>query len=102
MAAIETRSVEQVDKVSLRVMVDKERNRVLYAEAGKDFVDVLLSFLRLPLGTIIARLISQESNLEAVKLGIISSLYQGVSDLDQQYLWSQACKETPWNFISSG
>jgi len=92
MAAIETQSIEQVDKVNLRVMVDKERNRVLYAEAGKDFVDVLLSFLTLPLGTI-ARLISQESNIEAVKLGSISSLYQGVSDLDQQYLWSQACKE---------
>jgi hypothetical protein len=92
MAANETQSVEQVDKVSLRIMVDKERNRVLYAEAGKDFVDVLLSFLTLPLGTI-ARLISQKSNIEAVEFGSISSLYRGVLDLDQQYLWSPACKE---------
>jgi hypothetical protein len=43
-----TESVEQVEKVSLRVMVDKERNRVLYAEAGNDFVDALFSFLTLP------------------------------------------------------
>jgi len=31
-------SVEQVEKVSLKVMVNKKRNKVLYAEAGKDFV----------------------------------------------------------------
>lgn len=92
MAAIETQSVEQVDKVSLRVLVDKERNRVLYAEAGKDFVDVLFSFLTLPLGTI-ARLVSKDSNIEAVKFGSISSLYQSVSKFDQQYLWSHTCKE---------
>lgn len=92
LAAIETKSVEQVDKVSLRVLVDKERNRVLYAEAGKDFVDVLFSFLTLPLGTI-ARLMSKDSNIEAVRFGSISSLYQSVSKLDQQYLWSHTCKE---------
>lgn len=73
LAAIETKSVEQVDKVSLWVLVDKERNRVLYAEAGKDFVDVLFSFLTLPLGTI-ARLMSKDSNIEAVRFGSISSL----------------------------
>jgi len=92
MAAIETQSVEEGDKVSLRVLVDKERNRVLYAEAGKDFVDVLFSFLTLPLGTI-ARLVAKDSNIEAVRFGSISSLYQSVSKLDQQYLWSHTCKE---------
>ena len=80
------------DKVTLRVMVDKERNKVLYAEAGKDFVDVLFSFLTLPLGTI-ARLVAEESNIEAVKFGSISSLYQCVANLDEQYLWSRSCKE---------
>jgi len=64
----------------------------MYAEAGKDFVDALLSFLTLPLGTI-TRLIAEESNIEAVKFGNMSSLYQSVSDIDQQYLWLQTCKE---------
>jgi len=73
-------------------MVDKVRKKVVYAEAGKDFVDVLFSFLTLPLGTI-ARLVAKESNIEAVRFGSISSLYQSVTDLDQQYLWSQTCKE---------
>jgi hypothetical protein len=36
---------KQVDKVSIRVLVEKGKNKVVYAEAGKDFVDVLFSFL---------------------------------------------------------
>jgi len=92
MADSAKKSVEQVDKITMRVMVDKESNKVLYAEAVKDFVDVLFSFLTLPLGTI-ARLVATESNIEAVQFGSISSLYQSVKDLDQQYLWNQTCKK---------
>jgi hypothetical protein len=102
MAAIETQPVKQNDNVRLRVLVDKERNRVLYAESGKDFVDVLFSFLTLPLGTI-ARLVAkdEDSNIKAVKFGSISSLYQSVKDFEQQYLWSETCKEMLLNPINS-
>jgi len=92
MAGVATQSSEQVANVTLRVLVDKERKKVVYAEAEKDFVDVLLSFLTLPLGTI-ARLVSKKSNIEAVKFDSISSLYQSVSDLKEEYLWNKACKE---------
>ncbi|XP_058761283.1 uncharacterized protein LOC131634649 [Vicia villosa] len=92
LVSIKTESTEPVDNVRLRVLVDKERKRVVYAEAGKDFVDVLFSFLTLPLGSI-ARLVAKESNIEAVKFGSITSLHQSVSHLDQQYLWNQTCKE---------
>lgn len=80
------------DQVPLTVFVDKEKNKVVYAEAGKDFVDVLFSFLTLPLGTI-AKVVAKDSNIEAVRFGSISSLYQSVSNLDEQYLWSNTCKE---------
>ncbi|PNX68281.1 hypothetical protein L195_g056963, partial [Trifolium pratense] len=60
MASSATQSSERGDNVSLKVMVDKVRNKVVYAEAGKDFVDVLFSFLTLPMGTI-ARLVATES-----------------------------------------
>ncbi|CAJ2670637.1 unnamed protein product [Trifolium pratense] len=73
MAGTVIQSVQQVDRVILRVLVDNERNKVVYAEAGKDFVDALFSFLTLPLGTI-ARLVAKESNVEAVRFGSISSL----------------------------
>jgi hypothetical protein len=87
-------SAEQVHKVSIRVLVEKGKNKILFAEAGKDFIDVLFSFLTLPLGTI-ARLVAkdEDSNIKAVQFGSISSLYQSVTDLDQQYLWSKTCKE---------
>ncbi|KAG5009927.1 hypothetical protein JHK87_018442 [Glycine soja] len=40
-AATATPSDEQVHKVALKVLVDKEKNKVLFAEARKDFVDAL-------------------------------------------------------------
>ncbi|CAL5192228.1 unnamed protein product [Lathyrus oleraceus] len=85
-------SMEQVYKVRLRVMVDKESNKVLYVESGKDFVDALFGFLTLSLGTI-ARLVAKDSNIEAVRVGSLSSLYQSIADLDEQYLSTHACKE---------
>jgi len=92
MAGDATQLVEQVDEVSLRFMVDRERNKVLYVEAGKDFVDALFGFLIFPLGTI-ARLVAKKSNIDAVKFGSLSSLYKSVSDLGEEYLWNKTCKE---------
>jgi len=47
-------------QVSLKLVVNKETNKVLFAEAEKDFVNVLCSLLTLPLGTI-TRLVENES-----------------------------------------
>lgn len=44
---------------------------------------------------------SKDSNIEAVRFGSISSLYQSVSKLDQQYLWSHTCKEMLLNTRNS-
>lgn len=40
-----------MSQVSLKLLVNTETNQVLFAEAGKDFVDILCGFLTLPLGT---------------------------------------------------
>lgn len=64
MAENANQSNKQGYTLPLKVLVDKETNKVLFAEAGKDFVDVLLSFLTLPMGTI-ARLVAKDSKLEA-------------------------------------
>jgi len=92
MAATEAPSNEEVYKVPLKVFVDRNENKVLFAEARKDFVDVLLSFLALPLGTI-ARLVAKESNIPPVKVGSLSSLYESVSHIEEQHLWTKTCKE---------
>ncbi|KAJ7950198.1 DUF674 family protein [Quillaja saponaria] len=80
------------DQVTLRILVDKEKNRVVFAEAKKDFVDVLLSFLTFPLGTI-ARLVSKDSNLQPVRVGSLSTLYESMENLDTEHFSTYTCKE---------
>ncbi|KAI9116005.1 hypothetical protein K1719_012935 [Acacia pycnantha] len=92
MASNSTVSIATSKQISLRVIVDKEKNTVLYAEAGKDFVDVLLSFLTLPLGTI-ARLVDKDSNMKPLRLGCISSLYQSLANLEPKYWNSETRKQ---------
>ncbi|KAL2254641.1 UNVERIFIED_CONTAM: hypothetical protein Sindi_0258800 [Sesamum indicum] len=48
-----TMSESEDIKFSLRVMMNEEENKVLFAEVDSSFADVLLSFLTLPLGTIL-------------------------------------------------
>lgn len=99
MASTKSQSVEQGDKTCLRVLVDKERNRVLYAESGKDFVDVLFGFFTLPLGTI-ARLVAENSNIEAVKFGSISSLYESISNLTRMNGMKKSSYDLNWSIPS--
>ena len=76
----------------MRMLIDKGRNRVIFAEAGKDFVDVLLSFFTLPLGTI-ARLVCKESNMKSVKVGSLRALYGSVENLDGKHFWTKTCED---------
>ncbi|QCE11854.1 uncharacterized protein LOC114184350 [Vigna unguiculata] len=92
MAENATQSGNEDHTVSLKVPVDKEKNKVVFAEAGKYFVDVLLSFLTLPLGTI-ARLVAKESNVQPVKVGSLSTLYESVLYLEDNFLCVQRYKE---------
>ncbi|EMS53562.1 hypothetical protein TRIUR3_15249 [Triticum urartu] len=41
-----------MDSIKIKLAVDRSRNRVLFADAGSDFIDVLLSFLTLPLSAV--------------------------------------------------
>ncbi|XP_058739946.1 uncharacterized protein LOC131612151 isoform X2 [Vicia villosa] len=78
--------------VSLKLVVNKETDKVLFAEAGKDFVDILCSFLTIPLGTI-ARIIQNHTTMEPLTLGSLNSLYKSVENLDLSYLTTNTCKE---------
>ena len=74
-------------QMSLTLLVDKERKRVIYAESGKDFVETLLSFLTMPLGTAI-KLSGKQSNM-----GSLTMLYQSLEDLDLELLNTKSCKD---------
>ncbi|XP_010468073.1 PREDICTED: uncharacterized protein LOC104748076 [Camelina sativa] len=68
-------------KFSLRLLIDEEKNRVVLAEAGRDFVDVLCSLLTLPMGTIV-RLLEKHQNPQSSIVGCFHNLYKSVSDMD--------------------
>lgn len=74
-------------QVTMKIMVDRVRDRVVFTEAGCEFVDVLLSFLTLPVGTVV-RLAEKQTGL-----GSIDRLYEAVDSLDGRYMQTEACKE---------
>jgi hypothetical protein len=55
---------QRADLVRVQLLVQKSTKRVLYMEAGKDFVDMLFSFLMLPTGAVL-KLISQGMKLQS-------------------------------------
>ncbi|KAF8394968.1 hypothetical protein HHK36_018907 [Tetracentron sinense] len=79
----------QLQSISLKVLVDKEKNQVIFAESDNDFVDVLFSFLTLPIGTII-RLTRSQSFIFGT--GCMNNLYESVDKLDVKHLCTPVCK----------
>ncbi|KAI0489220.1 hypothetical protein KFK09_029062 [Dendrobium nobile] len=74
-------------EISIRLLIHKEQKRVVYAETGSDFIDVLFSFLTLPSGSIV-QLLGKQSGL-----GSLDNLYKSVEQLDDKHLQTEACKE---------
>ncbi|MFS8003492.1 hypothetical protein Hanom_Chr13g01214611 [Helianthus anomalus] len=74
-------------KVSLKLLIDKKGQRVLFAEASKDFVDFLFSLLVLPVGTVIRLLDNRDM------IGGLAKIYQSVSDLNDDYIQSNQNKD---------
>uniref|UniRef100_A0A804MB32 DUF674 family protein n=1 Tax=Zea mays TaxID=4577 RepID=A0A804MB32_MAIZE len=72
--------------IGVKLFVDKEKKKVLFAESDKEFVDVLFSFLTMPLGTIV-RLLDKQS-----QMGCLDQLYKSVEDLNLEYFQTSACK----------
>ncbi|KAL6128294.1 hypothetical protein ACLB2K_071649 [Fragaria x ananassa] len=66
--------------VNLKLMIDRKRKKVLFAEAGKDFVDFLFTLLSLPVGTVI-RLLTKDG-----MVGCLGKLYNSVENLNDTYM----------------
>ncbi|GER43100.1 hypothetical protein STAS_19918 [Striga asiatica] len=79
-------------KLQLKVMVNRQQTKVLFAEADSDFADVLLSFLTLPLGKIIRMLKSYYEDNEP-PLGSLTTLYDSLSRLDNALFWTAGGKQ---------
>lgn len=73
--------------VSLKLFMDKESNQVLFAEAGKEFVDFLFNFLALPVGTLVPLL-----NRDV--LSGFQNIYQSIPNFGDAYLQPNFIKDT--------
>lgn len=71
-AAAAAAAADQAKSVSLKLLVNKLTNEVVYAEAGQDLVDIVFSFLTFPLGSVVKLLNKQSSIL------CIENLYESV------------------------
>ncbi|KAH7839392.1 hypothetical protein Vadar_003561 [Vaccinium darrowii] len=74
-------------KVSLKLLVDTKAKRVLFAEAGKDFVDFLFNLLHLPLATVVSLLRGQ------TMVGSLGNLYGSIQNLSETYFQSNQTKD---------
>ncbi|TYH51397.1 hypothetical protein ES332_D10G270500v1 [Gossypium tomentosum] len=74
-------------KGPVRVTVSKSK-RVLFAEAGKGFVDFLFSILSMPVGTVI-RLLTKQGMVRC-----LGNLYGCIENLGNTYMQSLAKKDT--------
>ncbi|KAI8539908.1 hypothetical protein RHMOL_Rhmol09G0219400 [Rhododendron molle] len=75
-------------KVSLRLLIDTKGKRVLFAEAGKDFVDFLFHLLHLPVGTAV-RLLTEQT-----MVGTLGNLYESIENLSETYFQSNQTKDS--------
>ncbi|KAJ9550995.1 hypothetical protein OSB04_015040 [Centaurea solstitialis] len=86
--------------VSIKVLVDTEKDRVVYAIADHNFVDVLFSFMTLPIGAII-RLLGGKYDENFDVFGSLYNLSQSLNNLPVKYLFSEESKMMLLNPISS-
>ncbi|XP_059650149.1 uncharacterized protein LOC132295904 [Cornus florida] len=76
--------------ITLKVLVEKDKNRVVFVESNKDFVDVLFSFMTMPIGNIIR--LAREHSIEE-NFGCLNNLNESVENLDKEHLRSVKCKD---------
>ncbi|XP_075670310.1 uncharacterized protein LOC142640103 [Castanea sativa] len=86
-------------KVSLKLLIDSKSQRMLFAEAGKEFVDFLITFLSLPVGTVI-RLLKKQG-----MVGCLQNFHESIESLSDTYFQPQQNKDSllkPKPYISGG
>ncbi|CAO2208976.1 unnamed protein product [Urochloa humidicola] len=73
--------------LSMKLLIDKKAQRLLFAEASKEVVDFLFSLLVLPLATA-AKLVGKDA-----AAGSVGNLYGSVESLDYTYVLPGAAKD---------
>ncbi|KAK4374571.1 hypothetical protein RND71_005248 [Anisodus tanguticus] len=71
-------------KLSLKLLIDTNTNKVLFAEAEKDCVDFLFHILSLPVATVV-RLLKEKG----MNYGCLPNIYDSVDNLNDTYIQSK-------------
>ncbi|XP_027364832.1 uncharacterized protein LOC113871938 [Abrus precatorius] len=66
--------------LTLKLLIDTKREKVLFAEASKEVIDFLFNLLRLPISSVI-RLLNKNG-----MVGSLGNLYQSVENLNDTYM----------------
>ncbi|KAG5515317.1 hypothetical protein RHGRI_036382 [Rhododendron griersonianum] len=76
--------------INLKLLVDAKSNKVVYAEAKKDFVDFLFGLLELPIGTVLSLLVNRGKSGP----GSLAKIHASVKTLDDDYLQSDRTRNS--------
>ncbi|KAL9231414.1 hypothetical protein vseg_006646 [Gypsophila vaccaria] len=82
-------------KVKLKLLVDTDAKKVLFAEVGKYFVDFLFHIMSLPVGTIVKLL--NVNNM----VGSLGALYKSIETLSSDYFQASLYKDAVLKPVSS-
>jgi hypothetical protein len=73
-------SISPIPKMKLKLLVDKNSENVVFAEADKDFIDFLIHLLSLPVATAV-RLLKEKT----MDVGSLSHFYESLQNLPDSY-----------------
>ncbi|KAK7270088.1 hypothetical protein RIF29_22987 [Crotalaria pallida] len=74
-------------KLSLKLLIDTKREKVLFAEASKAVIDFLFNLLCLPIGTVVRLLTMKDM------VGCLGNLYESVENLNDTYMEPNLTKD---------
>nr|GMC96035.1 DUF674 domain-containing protein [Ipomoea batatas] len=80
-----------VSTVTLKLLIEKKTQKVIFAEADKPFVDFLFHLMSLPLGSVI-KLVNHSS-----MVGSLGNLYGSIKNISQTYLQPNLNKDVLLN-----
>ncbi|CAI5952725.1 unnamed protein product [Closterium sp. NIES-64] len=70
--------------MKVNVLFSKESNKILYLEVGKDFIDLLMSLLRMPTANLLKLLMESGIRIKG-RLGILN-IFSSADKLDDSYM----------------
>jgi hypothetical protein len=71
---------------TMKLLIDKASQRVLFAEAGKDVVDFIFGLLAMPVGAAASLLRAEDDGAAVDALGCVANVYTSVEKMDGAYM----------------